>query len=98
MSQGISVHIGLNRVDPRHYQGWDGQLAACEADAKDMQVLAQKQKFKSSTLLLTGAATALAVSAAIQGAAKTLKSGDLFFLTYSGHGGQVNAELNHVHR
>jgi hypothetical protein len=53
MPQGISVHIGLNSVDPRHYEGWDGKLTACEADAKDMQALAKKQKFSSSTLLLT---------------------------------------------
>ena len=90
MSQGISVHIGLNRVDPAQYEGWDGQLAACEADAKDMRDLAKKQKFKSSTLLLTKAATAQAVTDAILGAAKTLKAGDLFLLSYSGHGGQVN--------
>ncbi len=90
MSRGISVHIGLNRVDSNHYQGWDGELTACEADAQDMQALAKKQKFKSSTLLLTAAATAQAVSEAILAAARTLKSGDLFLLTYSGHGGQVD--------
>ena len=89
MAQGISVHIGLNRVNPDQYEGWDGQLAACEADAKDMEALAKAQGFKSRSLLLTKAATAAAVTAAILGAAKTLKSGDLFFLTYSGHGGQV---------
>ena len=89
MAQGISVHIGLNRVDPNHYQGWDGQLAACEADARDMQALAKKQKFKTSMLLLTQAATSRAVSKAILDAARALKSGDLFLLTYSGHGGQV---------
>ena len=89
MAQGISVHIGLNRVDPDQYEGWDGQLAACEADAKDMEALAKAQGFKSRSLLLTKAATAEAVTAAMLGAAKTLKSGDLFFLTYSGHGGQV---------
>lgn len=89
MSQGISVHIGLNRVDPNQYEGWDGQLTACEADAKDMQALTKKQKFKSSTLLLTKAATAKAVTDAILSAAKALKSGDFFLLTYSGHGGQV---------
>lgn len=90
MTQGFSLHIGLNRVDPDQYEGWDGQLTACEADAKDMVALAKKQGFKSSTLLLTKAATAEAVSNAILAAAKVLKSGDLFFLTYSGHGGQVD--------
>ena len=89
MAQGISVHIGLNRVDPAQYEGWDGQLAACEADAKDMDALAKARGFKTRSLLLTKAATANAVTAAISTAAKTLKSGDLFFLTYSGHGGQV---------
>jgi hypothetical protein len=90
MSQGISVHIGLNRVDPVQYEGWDGQLTACEADAKDMLALAKKKKFKSSKILLTKAATAEAVADAILEASKKLKSGDLFFLTYSGHGGQVD--------
>ena len=90
MATGIALHVGLNRVDPIHYEGWDGQLVACEADAKDMAALAKKQGFKSPTLLLTKAATAGAVSNAILSAAKTLKSGDMFFLTYSGHGGQVN--------
>jgi hypothetical protein len=90
MSRGISVHIGLNRVDPKQYEGWDGELTACEADARDMQALAKAKKFKSSTLILTKAAKAKAVKDAILGAAKKLKSGDLFFLTYSGHGGQVD--------
>jgi metacaspase-1 len=89
MAQGNSVHIGLNRVDPDQYEGWDGQLTACEADAKDMAALAKAQGFGASSLLLTKAATAGAVSAAILAAAKALKSGDLFLLTYSGHGGQV---------
>jgi hypothetical protein len=89
MAQGISLHIGINRVDPAHYEGWDGPLAACEADAKDMHALAKKQGFASSGLLLTRAATARAVADAILAAARTLRSGDLFLLTYAGHGGQV---------
>ena len=76
MAQGISVHVGLNKVDPKQYEGWDGQLTACEADAKDMVALAKKQGFKSSTLLLTKDATAEGLSDAILGAARTLKSGD----------------------
>lgn len=89
MTSAISLHIGLNGVDPDQYEGWDGKLTACEADAKDMAALAKQRKFKSSTLLLTKAATSTAVTAALREAAKTLKSGDFFFLTYSGHGGQV---------
>lgn len=89
MAKGISLHIGLNHVDPVHYQGWDGALNACIADAKDMRDLAKKKGFAGNTLLLDGHATAAAVSTAIQDAAKKLKKGDMLFLTYSGHGGQV---------
>jgi hypothetical protein len=88
MAKGISLHIGLNRVDPKHYAGWDGQLQACEADADDMASIAKKAGF-ASTLLLTKKATRDVVIAAIKAAAKKLKTGDIFFLTYSGHGGQV---------
>ena len=89
MAKGISLHIGLNYVDPKHYQGWDGELNACIADAKDMRALAKKKGFTGNTLLLDGQATAEAVMAAIQDAGKKLVKGDMLFLTYSGHGGQV---------
>ena len=41
MATGISVHIGLNAVNPRHYMGWSGPLAACEYDARDMARIAE---------------------------------------------------------
>lgn len=87
-TQGISLHLGLNRVDPVHYAGWDGALTACEFDAKDMRDLAKSRGFKP-TVLLTPQATSDAVQTAIVEASKKLVSGDIFFLTYSGHGGQV---------
>jgi metacaspase-1 len=88
MAKGISIHIGLNSVDPAHYNGWDGQLQACESDAKDMQAIADAKGLES-TLMLSQEATADAVSEAIRNAADELDKGDLLFLTYSGHGGQV---------
>ena len=88
MTKGISLHIGLNSVDSLHYQGWSGPLNACEADADDMADLAGHQGF-ASTKLLTNKATRDAVLLEIANAAKQLKSGDMFFLTYSGHGGQA---------
>jgi metacaspase-1 len=88
MPRGVSVHVGLNGVDPAHYAGWAGPLAACEFDANDMKALADKQGFES-TVLLTKAATAAALIAAIDSAATALAANDMFFLTYSGHGGQV---------
>ncbi len=86
--KGISLHIGLNSVSAAAYDGWEGPLAACEFDANDMRALAAGRRFRSS-VLLTAAATRSKVLAALRRAAKTLKSGDIFFLTYSGHGGQV---------
>ena len=87
-AKGVSLHLGLNRVDPVHYQGWDGTLAACEFDANDMQALAIKQGFQTTKLLTTQTTTANVI-AAIANAAKALTSGDLFLITYSGHGGQM---------
>jgi hypothetical protein len=93
MTTGISLHIGLNRVDPNHYRDelgkpWGGALAACEFDAKDLQALAQSQGFETQ-LLLSEEATANATISAIKQAAQELQPGDIFLLTYSGHGGQV---------
>lgn len=92
-AKGLSLHIGLNRVDPDHYEGWDGELTACEFDAKDMRAIATKQRF-TPTVLLSKQATAAAVKSAIASAAKKLTKGDLFLLSYSGHGGQV-PDTNH---
>ena len=88
MAKGISVNIGLNSVDPAHYNGWDGRLSACEYDARDMEAIASEKGFDTK-LILTKDATADAVTAAIRDAAGQLEKGDIFFLTYSGHGGQV---------
>ena len=86
--QGMSLHLGLNLVDPAHYGGWSGELAACEFDANDMAAIARSQGMKP-TVLLTKKATRAAVLRALTDAARTLKAGDLFFLSFSGHGGQV---------
>ncbi len=87
-AKALSLNIGLNGVSPAAYAGWDGPLAACEFDARDMAALAQKAGMQP-TVLMTKKATRAAVLGAMRSAAKELKSGDLFFLSYSGHGGQV---------
>lgn len=88
MGKGLALTIGLNAVDPRCYEGWRGELNACEADARDMADIARSRKFKVQTLL-TRRATRSAVLRGIAKASTALKSGDIFLLTYSGHGGQV---------
>ena len=82
------MHIGLNAVSAAHYGGWSGELNACEADAHDMAAIA-KAGGMASTVLLTKKATRAAALRAIRSACNTLHTGDLLFLTYSGHGGQI---------
>ena len=116
MAKGISLHIGVNSVDPGEYLlapthagwesvvvtkeyypvrfdgdfnvGWEGPLTSCEKDAEDMFELAKSQKFKA-TILKTKMATVDNVETKIRSAAKQLSAGDTFFLTYAGHGSQV---------
>ncbi|AQW48163.1 caspase family protein [Streptomyces violaceusniger] len=94
MSTGLSVHIGLNQVDPAAYDGWSGELGACEQDAVDMAGIADAAGFDVTDPLLSPAATAETVTATLEAAAGRLAEGDILFLTYSGHGGQV-PDLNH---
>ena len=88
MLKGIALTIGLNAVDPSHYGGWSGKLNACEADANDMAEIAGAGGLAVKTLL-TREATRTNVIDEISRAAKTLVAGDIFLLTYSGHGGQL---------
>jgi len=88
MTKGISLHVGLNAVDPGKYAGWAGPLNACEADAGDMRLIAESRGFDATTLL-TADATRDAVIGAIATAADALDAGDIFFMTMSSHGGQV---------
>ncbi|APW40676.1 peptidase C14 [Rhodoferax koreense] len=84
----LSLHIGLNAVSPAAYSGWSGELAACEFDANDMAAIARSKGLKP-TVLLTKQATRAKMLGAMRSAAKALKAGDFFFMSYSGHGGQV---------
>ena len=89
MGKGISLHIGLNSVDPQRYEGWSGPLNACEADANDMADLGSSRELLVHQAAHQRSDTGGAVLNGIGDAAKNLKSGDIFFLTYSGHGGQA---------
>jgi hypothetical protein len=88
MTTGIALHIGLNYVDPNHYSGWDGKLAAAEYDANDMFLITKSQAFQP-TKLIRADATRDTVISAISKAAVQLKENDIFVISYSGHGGQL---------
>jgi hypothetical protein len=88
-SRGISLHIGVNHCHNKHYgKKWCSFLASCENDADTMQAIARTQGFETSQLKTVGA-TREAVIAAITSAAEELNAGDIFLVSYSGHGGQV---------
>lgn len=94
MTRGVSIHVGLNEVDPNHYvdengNPWDGRLYACEADAAKMAELATGLGYEVRPPLLSQQATVAAVSAALEDVAQGLEPGDALLITYSGHGGQV---------
>lgn len=86
-ARGLSIHIGVNRIDPAHY-GTAGILHGCENDARAMEALARAQGFEPR-MLLTTEATSAAVLAALRDAAGRLRTGDILFLTYAGHGAQM---------
>ena len=94
MAKGLSIHVGLNAVDPKHYtdgngNGWAGELSACENDARSMKTLAESHGYETLGMLLTGGATTTALAELMTKAAAALRVGDTVLLTYSGHGGQV---------
>src|SRR5437899_11993928 len=88
MTRAISIHIGLNNVDPNAYNGWDGTLSACVNDAQSMQNIANSLDY-TSILILNEKATADRVISEIGQAAWNLEENGILLLTYSGHGGQV---------
>jgi metacaspase-1 len=88
MKKGMALTIGLNAVDPKHYEGWDGTLNACEADAADMADIARLRELSVKTLLTKEASRDRVINA-VSDAAAALQAGDIFMLSYSGHGGQL---------
>jgi hypothetical protein len=86
-SQGISLHIGLN------YKGQPlPELKAAEDSAGAMQSIADRLGYKSQ-LLPAERASKAAVTSAIGAAAAQLGEGDIFFLTFAGHGAWKQSEL-----
>ncbi len=90
--KAYSLNMGLNYVNPDHYDGWEGELFACENDARDMSQLATNQGFQS-TILLREEVTRQNVISYLTKASKELESGDILMVSYSGHGGWIK-DLN----
>lgn len=84
---GISIHLGLDRVDPGHY-GSDLALPSCANDARAMAQLADALGYDTA-VLVDEAATTTALYDLVGHAATSMQSGDALFITISSHGSQI---------
>ncbi|MFT4094569.1 MAG: caspase family protein [Niabella sp.] len=88
MANSISLHIGLNKIDKKHY-GSEYPLQGCISDANDMLAIAKQKKYTESYLLVNEQGTYEHVVKHLADAARKLKKGDTLFISYSGHGSYV---------
>lgn len=91
MNKGFALVIGVSEVDTTHYDGWNGILQQPENDAKIISQKVDEYGFTNNSLLLTHNATRQNVIERIQNIANKACAGDLVFIYYSGHGGQIPA-------
>ncbi len=88
LNRGLSLHIGMNVVDPGHYGG-PQTLYGCHNDANAMARIAEEAGYAKPEVLKDNEATVRAVRDRIAAAAAELQAGDIFLLTYAGHGASV---------
>lgn len=89
MALGYSLHLGLNRVDPLCYDGKQGLLNVCVNDMNAMYDIAMAQGFTESICLQNHEVTIGAFRQSMEAFAEKTQPGDLFLLTYSGHGSRT---------
>jgi hypothetical protein len=93
MATGISIHVGLDILDSKHYCLLPPRLFGSESDAAKMADLAEAAGFDVKAKLLGAQATAPNVIRAIQQAIAQLTPTDILLITYSGHG-STTPDLN----
>lgn len=88
MPRGVSLHVGVNELDPDCFES--APLDGCVNDAAAMYYVAKARGFTDRRLLADGDATYERVTAAIRRAAGRLRGdGDVFLFTFAGHGTRV---------
>lgn len=85
--RGISIHVGLNRLDPAHY-GDEFSLSCCVNDARKMRDIAADIGYETAILEDTEA-TVTNFTGFMRCAISELYSGDSLLVTFSGHGSQI---------
>lgn len=87
MPQGISIHIGVDRVKPGVFDA--AQLTGCENDARAMHEIARQQGFGGPEPFINDTAIFERIRPEILSAAADLNAGDIFLFTFAGHGSQM---------
>jgi metacaspase-1 len=87
MSKGISLHIGINEVDKYYYYNLP-PLRSAENDAKAMEQIASECQYITSHLFSKDALKSEVFRRIIEIRASA-NPGDIFLLTYSGHGSRI---------
>ncbi len=89
ISKGISIHIGVDKLRPNAYSTTD-PLNAPSHDAKAMASIAQHEGYEQIHLLINQEATKDRFLKIFDSYMDVLNDGDTFFITFSGHGGQID--------
>jgi len=87
--KSLSLHIGINEANPAAYPGGISSLSGCINDAIAYRKMAVQAGFQKSAELHNSQATIEQVTSYIYHAAEHLQSGDIFFVSYAGHGASV---------
>jgi metacaspase-1 len=84
MAKGYSLHIGINRANDTHYKS-HLKLKWCVNDAEAMFQMATDSGYTPAKMLNEDATTGKFL-AFVNEKADMLESGDIFLITFSGHG------------
>lgn len=89
MTRRLALCLGLTRVNPAAYGGWDGDCPGCDRDAARFAALCHDAGFDGVQVFINEMADHAFIKPAFLASIKTLSAGDLLVLYNSGHGGQV---------
>lgn len=88
MSKGISIHVGVDKLLPGPYNT-EAPLCSPSSDAKAMACIAKQEGYSTIYLLINQEATKARFQEMFESYTGVLDEGDTFFITFSGHGGQI---------
>lgn len=88
--RGLSVHVGVDKLDPKHYKDAEGlELSSCVNDARKMREIAESIGYDAVTFENEDA-TVSNFTGFMRRAISNLYDGDSLLVTFSGHGSQIS--------